>query len=59
MVELLIDTKKLMETLSSIFEKDERGRYLGEVALVPLTNLSQIQIFYSTIHYLMKMHHVI
>ncbi|MFM1580608.1 aminopeptidase [Helcococcus bovis] len=45
------DAKVGKETLSSIFEKDERGRYLGEVALVPFDSpISNSNIlFYNTL----------
>ena len=45
------DAKVGKETLSSIFEKDERGRYLGEVALVPFDSpVSNSNIlFYNTL----------
>ena len=42
------------EALKHLVETDEGSHFLGEVALVLMIHQFQIQIFYSTIRYLMK-----
>ena len=44
------------EALKHLVETDEGSHFLGEVALVPHDSPFQTQMFYSTIHYLTKMH---